>query len=156
MTTLWVVLSLLTAAVMIVFTIAVADGLWTFIKLAVMNTALWFIIFMLTALLIGQLHTVGTVISCAIYALFLLGVYKLSRAFATIGRARKHPENYIVLDKHCGSCGRALMPDPLSFGDEKKPYMHIYKPDTPHDVVIADGAPELLDGLDVSHRLADH
>ncbi|MFF0498518.1 hypothetical protein ACFYU5_19085 [Nocardia aobensis] len=151
MTTLWVVLTIVSAVVLVGLTIAAADGVWTFIKLALINTALWFVIFMLTVLLIGMFPTGGAIASCVIYALLLLAVYKLSKAIALYGRARKHPEDYIVLDKVCGECGRAIMADPFGLEDAT----HIYKPDTPHKVTVVDGRPDLLDKLDVSHRLVE-
>lgn len=151
MTTLWVVLSLATAAAMIVLVLVAADGVWTFIKLTFITTLLWCLVFGLTAMIIGMFHTGGAIASCAIYALFLFGMYKLCKAIATFSRARRNPADYVVLDKHCGTCGRALMPDPFGEG-----YEHIYKPDAQHELIVVDGAPELLNELDVSHRLADH
>lgn len=159
MINLWIILSLVMAAALFLVTVTAADGVWTFIKLAFLNTALWFVVFGLTLMLIGQFHTVGLVISCVIYAASLYGMYKIAKAFAAFGRARRNPADYIIFDKICGECGGALMPDPFAFVDadpEKSPYEHIYRPTSPHELKAVDGVPELLSELDVSHRLADH
>jgi predicted membrane protein len=135
--------TLITAAVLILLTFYVADSLWTFIKVGLIFTALWFMMFIVMAVLMGIGGTVGTVVAYAInLALLGMGLW-LGKAVTKISQARKHPERYLIADKHCGECGRMIMKDPW-ISDDKQPFEHIYKPDTPHKVVIADGPPEWL------------